>query len=236
VKEISPSRKKSYARLAIDAALPHLTQFPDEIERISKMSDAELEKLMSDPDRAWWSEPSTLIFGKSVVGGSPTDDVFAHIDDRPAKPSDNRATTCRKRSSAEETALELGGPWRFYEQFYPAHGLCALPIAKVPEIGVKAGTELLVPLVVLQEPAKPVVVSVTAKVPEGWKATGGVGKLQLPGEQSTSFPVHIETPNLSAEELKKQAAQEVRVSAEVDQKPIGEVRLKVVLRASALPQ
>jgi len=77
---------------------------------------------------------------------------------------------------------------------------------------------------------------VTAKVPEGWKATGGVGKLQLPAEQSTSFPVHIETPNLSAEELKKQAAQEVRVSAEVDRKPIGEVRLKVVLRASALPQ
>ena len=236
VKEVSPARKKSYARLAIDAALPHLTQFPDEIERISKMSDAELEKMMSDPDRAWWSEPSTLIFGKSVVGGSPTDDVFAHIDDRPAKPSDNRATTCRKRSSAEETALELGGPWRFYEQFYPAHGLCALPIAKVPEIGVRAGTELLVPLVVLNEPAKPVVVTVTAKVPEGWKATGGVGKLELPAEQSTSFPVHIETPNLSAEELKKQAAEEVRVSAEVDRKPIGEVRLKVVLRASALPQ
>jgi hypothetical protein len=66
--------------------------------------------------------------------------------------------------------------------------------------------------------------------------TGGVGTLQLPAEQSTSFPVHVETPNLSGEELKKQAALEVRVSAEVDRKAIGEVRLKVVLRASALPQ
>jgi LmbE family N-acetylglucosaminyl deacetylase len=238
VKEVSPARQKSYARLAIDAALPHLTQFPDEIERISKMSDAEVEKLMSDPDSAWWSEPWTLIFGKSVVGGKPTDDVFAHVEEKPGKPSDKPAATCRNRPGAEGSLpqLELGGPWLFYEEFYPAHELCALPVAKAPEIGVKAGSELVVPLVVLHDSSKAVVASVTAKVPEGWKATGGVGKLQLPAEPSTSFPVHIETPSLSAEELKKQAAQEVRVSAEVDGKAIGEVRLKVVLRVTALPQ
>jgi hypothetical protein len=66
--------------------------------------------------------------------------------------------------------------------------------------------------------------------------TGGVGKLQLPAEESTSFPVHIETPALSTEELKKETAREVRISAEVEGKPIGEVSLKVVLRAVALPQ
>jgi LmbE family N-acetylglucosaminyl deacetylase len=238
VKEVSPARKKSYARLAIDAALPHLTQFPDEIERLSKMSDAEVEKLMSDPDSAWFSEPSTLIFGKSVVDGRPTDDVFAHIDEKPEKPPDKPTTPCANRTRAEGGVpqLALGGPWRFYEEFYPAHGLCALPIAKTPEIGVKAGTELVVPLVALHDPSKPVIVNLTAKVPERWKATGGVGKLQLPAEELTSFPVHIETPSLSATELKKQAAQEVRVSAEVDGRPIGEVRLKVVLRAIALPQ
>jgi hypothetical protein len=48
--------------------------------------------------------------------------------------------------------------------------------------------------------------------------------------------VHIETPALSTEELKKETAREVRISAEVEGKPIGEVSLKVVLRAVALPQ
>jgi LmbE family N-acetylglucosaminyl deacetylase len=239
VKEISPALGKSYARLAIDAALPHLTQFPDEIERISKMSDAEVEKLMSDPDSAWWSEPSTLIFGKSVVGGKPTDDVFAYIDEKPGKPSQGITSTCANHTSAGGEGLPrlaLGGPWAFYEGFYPVHGLCALPIAKAPEIGIKTGTDLMVPLVVIHEPSRPLVVNVKASVPEGWKVTGGVGRLQLPAEESTSFPVHIETPTLPVEELKKGKAQEVRVSAEVEGKPIGEVSLRVVLRALGLPQ
>jgi hypothetical protein len=236
VNEISPALKKSYARFAIDAALPHLTQ--GEIESLSKMSDAEIEKLLSDPDSAWWSEPSTLIFGKSVVGGKATDDLFAHIDEKPEKRSPKPNSGCRDRPGAEGKGprLELGGPWRFYEEFYPVHGLCALPVAKAPEIGIKTGTDLVVPLVLLHEPSKPLVVNVTAAVPEGWKVTGGVGKWQLPAEGSTSLPVHIETPTLSTEELRKGTAREVRISAEVEGKPIGEVSLKVVLRATALPQ
>src|SRR5271165_695665 len=67
IKEISPSQKKPYWRMALDAATPHLTQFPNDIERISNLNDAQLEKLMSDPTTAWWSEPMTLIFGKSEV-------------------------------------------------------------------------------------------------------------------------------------------------------------------------
>ena len=65
VKEISPSQKRPYWRIALDAAKPHLTQFPADIERISKLSDAQLEKMMDDPNAAWWSEPMTLIFGKA---------------------------------------------------------------------------------------------------------------------------------------------------------------------------
>lgn len=238
VKEVSPSLQKPYWRLAIDAALPHRTQFPEEIDRISKMSDAEMEKVVTDPDSGWWSEPSTLIFGKSLVGGKPTDDVFAHIGEKPEKPSVKSTATCVNLANAESALpqLELGGPWQFYEEFYPAHGLCGLPVAKAPEIGIKAGTVLVIPLVILHESAKPLLVNLTVQVPEGWKVTGGAGKVQLPAEGSTSLPVHIETPALSGEELKKAAAQGVRVGAEAEGKPIGEVRLRVVLRATALPQ
>jgi hypothetical protein len=241
VKEISPALKKPYWRLAIAAALPHLTQFPEAIEQFSKMSDAELEKLMNDPNSAWWSEPDTLIFGKSLVDGKPTDDVFAHIDQKPEKPRAKSTASCANHRSAEGARgklpkLELGGPWQFYEEFYPVHGLCGLPVAKAPEIGIKAGTVLVIPLVMLHEPSKSLLVNLTVKAPEGWKVIDGAGKIQLPAEESTAFPVHIETPALSAEELKKATPQEVRVSAEVEGKPAGEARLKVVLRASGLPQ
>src|ERR1700675_1350732 len=54
IKEVSPSQKKPYWRIALDAATTHLTQYPADIERIQKMNDAEVEKMMSDPDAARW--------------------------------------------------------------------------------------------------------------------------------------------------------------------------------------
>lgn len=241
VREISPSQKKPYWRLALDSAMTHRTQFPDDIERISKMSDAELEKMMSDPNRAWWSEPSTLIFGKSVVGGRPTDDVFAHIDEQPTKGYSKEAVSCGDHeedagSNATVPRLELGGPWLFYAEFYPKHGLCRLPVAKVPEIGVKVGTTLSVPLTIRHDPAKTLAVNLVAKLPQGWKVEEGSGQMTLPAEGLTNLTVHIDTPALSADELKKATPQDVHISAEAEGKAVGDVELRVSLRASALPQ
>ena len=241
VREISPSQKKPYWRLALDSAMAHKTQFPDEIERLSKMTEEQLEKLMNDPNTAWWSEPSTLIFGKSAVGGQPTDDVFAHLEERPATALSVGSTSCgysaaTRGEAGELPRIQLGGPWEFYEQFYTAHGLCHLKVAKVPEIGVKTGTTVAVPLVIQHDPAKTLPVKVTAKTPEGWKAVHGGGDLVLPAEGSSPLSVHIETPTLTAEGLKKAEPQEVRISVEAEGKPVGEVRLRVLLRTSALPQ
>lgn len=237
VREVSPSQKKPYWRLAIDSAMAHRTQFPDEIDRLSKMSDEELEKLMSDPNRGWWSEPSTLIFGKSVVGGKPTDDVFAHIDDKIQKQYSEGAVSCGSRVDVTSVSrVELGGPWEFYAEFYPAHGYCQLPVAKVPEIGIKSGTTLTVPVVIHHDSTKTLTVKLAVKAPEGWKVGEGAGELLLPAEESTYVPVHIDTPTLSADELKKATPQKVTVSAEAEGKSAGEVHLHVALRPSALPQ
>jgi LmbE family N-acetylglucosaminyl deacetylase len=237
VREISPSQKKPYWRLALDSATAHRTQFPDDIDRLAKMSDGELEKMMSDPNSAWWSEPSTLIFGKSVVGGKPNDDVFAHIDEKPLKEAVVRGRAVNQESLAQQSwRMELGGPWRFYAEFYPAYGLTALPVAKVPEIGVKAGTTLVVPIVVLHDPAETLPVSFSVKTPEGWKITQGEGRFLLPAEASTSLLVLVETPALSAEQLNKEVVQEVTIHAESEGKSVGEVRLGVLLKASGLPQ
>jgi LmbE family N-acetylglucosaminyl deacetylase len=241
VREISPSQKKPYWRLALESAIAHRTQFPEDIERISRMNDEQLEKMMQDPNAAWWSEPSTLIFGKSLVGGKATDEVFARLDEKPVKPASVAVDSCHKAVEAGPDAgqppwVELGGAWQFYEEFYPRHGLCHLKVAKIPEIGVKTGTTMVIPLVILHDPAKALAVKVTAVLPEGWKAGHGTGNLQLPAEASTTFPVHVETPALSGEALKKAEPQEVRVRVEAEGKPVWEVRLRVVVKAGGLPQ
>ncbi|MGC2766159.1 MAG: PIG-L family deacetylase [Candidatus Acidiferrum sp.] len=237
VREISPSQKKPYWRLALDSAMAHRTQFPDDIARLSKMSDAELEKMMNDPNSAWWSEPSTLIFGKSVVGGQSTDDVFAHVDEKPLKEALFHGGALNGQEPSQPLPrIELGGPWQFYAEFYLVHGLRHLPLAKEAEIGVKAGTTLVIPIVVLHDSAKTLPITFTVNLPEGWKLTHGGGQFVLPAEASTSLPLLIETPILSAEQLKKTVAQEVTVRAEAAGQAAGEVKLRVLLKLNALPE
>jgi len=236
-REISPSLKKPYWRVALDSAMSHKTQFPEDIERMSKMTDEQLEKIMNDPNTGWWGDPSTLIFAKSVVGGAATDGVFSHVEEKPANPATQVVASCSGGApNAGEAGVELGGPWHFYKDFYPAHGLCGLKVAKEPEIGVKAGTTLIIPLVVRHDALKPAQLSVTVNLPAGWKAGPGDLKFALPGEASTAVSIQVETPALSGEELRKAQPQELRVKAEVDGKPAGEVKLNVVLRGGGLPQ
>jgi len=237
VREISPSEKKPYWRLALDSAMAHRTQFPDDIDRLSKMSDTDLEKMMRDPNSAWWSEPLTLIYGKSVVGGTPAEDVFAHIDERPAKESLFRGGPLTSDDAGDALPhLELGGPWKFYAQFYPEHALTHLPIAKIAEISVKTGTTLVIPLVILHDPAKTLPISFTVNLPEGWKVTHGGGQFVLPAEKSTSLPVLIEVPVLTAEQLSKASIQELTIHAEAEGKSAGDVKLRVLLKSAGLPQ
>jgi LmbE family N-acetylglucosaminyl deacetylase len=237
VREVSPSQKKPYWRLALDSAMAHRTQFPDDIARMSQLSDAELEKVMNDPNTAWWSEPSTLIFGKSVVGGKATDEVFAHIEEKPLKTALFHSGSLNSEDPGQPIPrMELGGPWRFYAEFYPAHGLDHLTRAKVPEIGIKTGTTLVIPLVILHDATKTLPVNFTVKLPEGWKLTHGEGQFILPAEASTSLPLLIETPSLATVQLKDSKPQEVTVQADAEGKSIGAVKLRVLLKQSALPQ
>ena len=79
-------------------------------------------------------------------------------------------------------------------------------------------------------------VNFKVNLPEGWHLSHNEGQFLLPAEASTSFALQIETPVLSAEQLKTAEPQEITVQAEADGKPAGEVKLRVLLRASGLPQ
>jgi LmbE family N-acetylglucosaminyl deacetylase len=235
VREVSPSQKKPYWRLALDAAKPHLTQFPEDIQRISKLSDADLEKLMSDPKNSWWSEPETLIFGKAMVSARPTDDVFAGTEGAIDFHQELRATAIGRE--VQRTELRLGGPWDFYTEFRKRHNLENLPVAATPEIAVKNGTMLTIPLIVEHSPASGVtVVKITVDTPQKWHVDSGAGVFQLPEEKFTALRVDISIPSLTPEEVKAAGQEEVSVRAEIAGKSIGEVKLRVSLQSGGLPQ
>src|SRR6202007_1905003 len=151
VKEISPLQKKPYWRIALDAAKPHLTQFPGEIRMLSKLTDEQLNAMMSDPAHMWWSEPMTLIFGKATVPTEPSDPLFPDEESGRKQPSGSASLGGGPgvvSDSTEPVILELGDPWHFYGEFRRAHQMTNLPVARTPEIAVKDGSIAGIPLVV----------------------------------------------------------------------------------------
>jgi hypothetical protein len=104
----------------------------------------------------------------------------------------------------------------------------------MPEIAVKAGSTLSVPLVVRHAPNQEVEVTVTA--PNGWQVTNGAGRLRLPAENKTALNVEIVTPGAGKEELKGLQPVEIVVGVGAEGASPSTVRLRVLLKASALPQ
>ncbi len=233
VKEISPSQKKPYWRLAMDAATPHLTQFPAEIHQLTAMSDEQLNKFMDDPQHSWWAEPMTLIFGKATVTGKPTDNVLANLTAGPALL--HRKEEIDRYADSNDSWVVIGGPWSYYSAFYKVHAL-DVKTAENPQIEIKAGTNLLVPIVIGHANSKASEVTISCRAPAGWKIARGEGKFLLPPESRTDLSVEFLTPDSNKEESKNEKAAEVIVTVSVDGKSAGEIRLKILLKTSALPQ
>lgn len=234
VKEVSPSQKKPYWRLALDAATPHLTQFPNEIHQMTAMSDDQLNKFMDDPQHQWWTEPMTLIFGKASVAGKPTDDVFANLN--AVMTGGHEMDAHNPLACGDDWTVALGGLWFYYNAFRKEHGLVHLKVTEVPEIAIKAGTSLLVPLVIGHGKGKAGEIAIGVQTPAGWKVTNGAGKFALVQEDRTDLVVEILTPEQGKEELKKAGTQEVVVRVAAEGNAIGEVKLKVALRGNALAE
>ncbi len=233
IKEISTSQKKPYWRIALDAATTHLTQYPADIEKIQKMSDAEAEKMMNDPDAAWWTEPETLVFGKSFYVSKPTDDVFANLE---GDPNPCRGLSAQILSTPMAATVRLGGPWGYYQSFLKEHCLSALRVAEPPEIAVMAGAQVYVPLTVVHAAGKAVKLRLKVEAPKGWKVLGGEGEIALPAEATSELRVEVETPALTASELKANVPQEIMVHASADGVSAGDIKLRVLLRSHGLPQ
>jgi hypothetical protein len=140
--------------------------------------------------------------------------------------------------------INLGGAWEFYSTFYERHCV-EVPRPNVPEIGIKAGDTLYIPIAVRCDPLNvqcdrlgltKLELGLGVEAPAGWRVAKGAGIFVLPDGARAGVLVEIATPGLDKDELKKRKVQEVVVHASVSGKAIGEVRLRVMLRASALAQ
>ena len=249
VREISPAQKKPYWRLAMDAAIPHLTQFPEDIHHLTAMSDEQINKFMEDPQHLWWSEPMTLIFGKAANSTPPWQAIFPDFEPRQAEPQPMVETDSRPGSRTDFPAaltLRIGGPWGYYEAFRSVHKMRQTPVVRTAEIGVKTGTVVAIPLIVYRQPTVSLTgatthpaareISIKAKVPSGWRVISGEGKFSLPDSETTYLQVEIQTPDLPAKDLQDKPAESILIEGMVENTVFGSVGMKVALRSSALPQ
>jgi LmbE family N-acetylglucosaminyl deacetylase len=224
---ISPSRHIPYWRVSIEAFRFHLTQYRTYIEKLQVLSDEQLEKLAS-ADQDGWATPVELIFGKSLVQATTTGDVFEGIQAQPL-PFDRLPSPNPKVHKG--LAMEIGGPWNFYEDFWAAHDLTDLPKAEVPEIAVAAGSILQLPVILRDDDKEPAEVTLSVTLPEGWALKNPLPHYKLtPGDV---FPVEIEiaTPAKKSDQIS-----ELSCRAEAAGHEIGTVKLRVRLGSGGLPQ
>jgi LmbE family N-acetylglucosaminyl deacetylase len=220
---ISPTLKKPYWRLAMETFQYHLTQYRSYIEGLKKLD----EKQVAEQEKNWGG-PIDFVLGKSHVTGSITGDVFEGIT--PGRIVFSPAVREPDTPSAS-LAVELGGPWKFYEEFRRAHGLTKLPQAKTPEISIKRGATLMIPLDLHNPTNSAKSISISLKLPDGWTNSSGAGNLNLEPQSDYYWQVTVDAPKSETKER-----QEIECKIEADGKTLNTIKLSVRLVNGGLPQ
>lgn len=209
--DVSPSRRVAYSRVAAGAWGYYKTQ--------NDFTDAQLKEFSEMPIR--------FIFGKSVVGGTATSDVFAGITSAPAAYTRARGY----EPAAPALALELGGPWAFYRAFWRAHNIEHLADLYSPEAQVAPGDSLWVPLIIRNDTDSPQQISLRSTLPPGWsqKPTGTIYSI-------AAHDTHAIQLTITPVATHKDTWQTLTWSAESGTKSIGSVTLRVDVAGNGLPQ
>ena len=151
---ISPARHGSYARLTAEELSFHLTQG-------GSLGKGAIDK----GDFQRFEVPAGFVFGKSLVGGQITDDIFQGTvsDGIPFV----RAPGFHP-PSREGISVELGGPWAFYRQFWKAHNIERLAaLLPVPEVAIGQGERMSIPLLIHNDTGHTEQVTVRILAPPG---------------------------------------------------------------------
>ncbi len=216
---MSPSRKKSYARLAAEECAFHLTQGDS-----GQVAKTALEK----NDLHAFETPVQFVFGKSYVQSSPTGDLFEGV-----VPTGIPYQAARGYVTPQFThpIFELGGAWRFYSAFWPAHGLTSLQVLLSPETQARPASRFVIPVVVHNPTAASLPVNLALEMPEGWSFVR---------KPPTSFSVDPQSEYSYIFEIKTGPAKKgwsfINMKAEAAGQAIGSIRLQVEVEPGAMPQ
>jgi LmbE family N-acetylglucosaminyl deacetylase len=216
---ISPSRHVSYARLTVDQQLFYQTQEADIGERALKSQ--------SFKD---FEYPVRLIFGKSLVGGSVTGDVFENVSETSAPFVRVRGYEPQRPSGL---SFEIGDPWRFYSLFWRAHNLDHLAeLIPVPEAAARFGDKLHIALLACNHTADASEITMTAALPAGWRDQTPFTRYPVRPEECYPIQAQIVAPASG-----KPAWQQLQWSATAGSRPVGSVTVRVYVGADGgLPQ
>lgn len=163
--EMSPSRHEKYGMLAAKAFAQHRTQGGDHVQRaldegtLGSAKD-EISQLITEPVR--------LIFGKSLVPSTASDDVFAGVV-AGGIPFQRVAVPATKTNVTPN--ISIGDPWNYYRNFWHAHGIDHLANVVSPEVTVKVGGSLVIPLIIENPLDDGMEVNVSVTAPPGWQVT-----------------------------------------------------------------
>lgn len=209
--DISPSRKIPYSAVAAEAWHFYKTQ--------NDFNDAQLKEYSEMPVR--------LIFGKSLVGGTTTGDVFEGITSTPTQYHRARGY----EPAPTGLALELGGPWAFYQTFWPAHEIERIGKLYAPEAQVAPGETLWVPLIIRNDTDTQAQVTLHPNLPAGWSQQPTATQYTVGPHDFYSVQLTI-TPSAS----QKGTWQTLSWDAESNGKKIGTATLRVDVVSNGMPQ
>jgi LmbE family N-acetylglucosaminyl deacetylase len=209
--ETSPSRNMPYSRVAAEAWGSYKTQ--------NDFTEAQLKEFTEKPVR--------LIFGKSLVGGSVTGDVFEGITSE----SIRYVRAHGYEPPSPGLGLELGGPWGFYKAFWLAHNIEHLADLYPPEAQVAPGQSLWVPLIIRNDTDSPKEVRLQATLPAGWSQRPDATVYTVAAHDS--YAVQLTITSSAAD---KNAWKTLSWEATSDGQRIGSVTLRVDVEGNYLPQ
>ncbi len=215
--EISPSRHVSYGMLAAQVFTYHLSQGGTKVA--NEIAGNTLGS-SSDEIAQIATAPVQLIFGKSLVPSTVTDDVFAGVV--PDGIAYQRALGFIAPTRLEP-ALEIGDPWSYYQKFWQAHGLDHLRTIVPVEVSVHVDGTLVIPLIVENPLDSAIDATFSVKAPDGWKVTPVAPASIAPHSQ---YYLRVLA---AAPATKLPGWQQFAISAEAGHKSIGTVPVRAEL-------
>ncbi|HEX4489374.1 MAG TPA: PIG-L family deacetylase [Terriglobales bacterium] len=216
--EISPAKKVSYAQLAAIESSAYLSQ-----DGIGGTSKTALEKGNLDAFR----NPVRLIFGKSLVGGTITGDVFAGVTGDEAAFS---AVSGYRPNSLP--TLRFGSALNFYAQFWRAHDIERIgKLLPVPELAVGANETLVLPLIFLNQGSSAVEVTLKPDLPAGWVSKEPAVPFRVEAHASADVQAVVVAPPSDNE-----IWQELHWSAYINGSQVGTVTMRALTGKHGLPQ